>query len=108
MGSDEWVDALASRAARASVDPAVHVVVQQELLDTGARWHVVVAGGQVVVAGGGHPEPDVTFAQDLATAAAIRAGELSAQQAFMDGRLRVRGDMKRLVAATEALAAIGG
>ena len=36
--------------------------------------------------------------QDWETATAISRGELSAQVAFMTGRIRVRGDLPKLVA----------
>lgn len=109
VGTDAWIAALARRASTVTVDGDVTLVVQQEVVDgEPRRWHVVVDGGRVDVAAGEHPSPDVTFVQDVATAAAIEAGELSAQQAFVDGRLRVRGAVGRLVDATGALAALGG
>ncbi len=107
MGSDEWVAAFAERAAGVAVDDAVRIVVQQELADTGAAWHVVVAGGRAVVTAGRHPAPDVTITEDRTTAAAIAAGQLSAQQAFIDGRLQVRGSLDLLAHAAGALAALG-
>ena len=107
IGSDDWVAAFSERAAGVAVDEHVRIVVQQELSDTGAAWHVEVAGGRAVVTSGRHPSPDVTIAEDRATASAIAAGELSAQQAFVDGRLRVRGSLERLSSAAGALAALG-
>ena len=107
VGSDAWIANLAARAAALDVDPAARIVVQQEIVDTAARWHVVVAGGRAEVVAGAHPSPDVSFAQDLDTASGIAGGRLSAQQAFMDGRLRVRGAMDRLVEAAGALATLG-
>jgi putative sterol carrier protein len=107
VGSDEWIAALAARASEAAGSPTGRLVIQQELADTGRRWHVVVADGRVEVGAGPHPEPDVIFSQDLATAAAIAAGALSAQQAFAEGRLRVRGAVGRLVESVDAFAALG-
>jgi hypothetical protein len=109
LGSDAWIAALAQRAASVSVDPSVSLVVQQQV-DNGVsrRWHVVIGAGRVDVVGGDHPAPDVTFVQDEATAAAIESGALSAQQAFVDGRLRVRGAVGRLADAASALRALGG
>jgi putative sterol carrier protein len=107
VGSDEWIEAFAERAAGVVVDDGVRIVVQQELADSGASWHVVVADGRATVRGGRHPEPDVTITEDRDTATAIGAGRLSAQQAFIDGRLRVRGSLDRLARASAALAALG-
>jgi putative sterol carrier protein len=50
--------------------------------------------------------PDLTFTQDRATAGAIARGELSAQAAFLDGRLRVGGDLSAARSRARALAAI--
>ena len=77
--------------------------MQQELTDTGTAWHLTVAGGEARACVGRHRAPDVTFSQDTATAAAIGAGELSAQTAFIDGRLRVRGDVGRLTEVADLL-----
>lgn len=96
----------ASRASTVAVDETVRVVVQQELVDDGA-WYIVVADGRASVGAGRHDAPDIVLSQDRATAAAIAAGDLSAQQAFIDGRLRVRGGFDRLVRASSALAALG-
>lgn len=108
VGSDGWIEAFASAVAAAGEETVLseRIVVQQELSDTGESWHVVVGGGPTEVVAGRHPAPDVTFTQDAATAAAINAGELSAQQAFMDGRLRVGGAVGRLADAAAALAAL--
>jgi putative sterol carrier protein len=105
VGSDAWIAAFADAVAGAPVGPA-DLVVQQELTDTGAAWHVVLDPGGARVVTGRHPEPDVTFSQDATTARAVNRGQLSAQQAFVDGRLRVRGDVGQLSAAAAALAAL--
>lgn len=60
-------------------------------------YHVEVHGDEVRIAPGVAADPTVTFIQDWDTAAAIGKGELSAQGAFMAGRIRVRGDLPRLV-----------
>ena len=108
VGSDAWIAAFA-RAARdrgAPVAVGEPLVVQLELTDTGAAWYVEVRGDGARVVAGRHPAPDVTFSQDAATAAAVNRGDLSAQAAFLDGRLQVRGAVGRLPAAAAALAAL--
>ncbi len=100
----EWIVEL-DRAAGADdglrrATASVHLVVQQEVIggpDGDASYHVVVDGGSVAVHGGRAEAPDVTFTQDHATAVAIGRGELSAQAAFMVGRLRVDGDVGLLM-----------
>jgi putative sterol carrier protein len=105
FASPEWIDEL-DRAI--SADPAlqqvradVSLVVEQTVTDGpdgDAVWHVVVDCGRVRVRRGNAPEPDVTFNQTYATAAAIARGELSAQTAFMIGQLKVGGDVSLLMA----------
>ena len=60
-------------------------------------YHVDVHGDEVRITPGVAAEPTVTSIQDWGTATAIGRGELSAQGAFMAGRIRVRGDLPRLV-----------
>ena len=80
VGSDDWITAFADRAADVVVDDAVGSSCSRSWTDTGAAWHVVVAGGRAVVTGGRHPPPDVTITEDRPTATAIAAGELSASR----------------------------
>lgn len=47
---------------------------------------------------------DVTFVQSRDAAEAISRGELNAQQAFVLGKLRVRGDLERLGSVRDAFA----
>jgi hypothetical protein len=110
--SDEWVDAM-DAAARARPDLAAVVgeplVIEQEVVaDTtaAARWHVRIGGGLASVERGPAPDgqPTVRIRQDRATALAIARGELSAQRAFMTGRLRIGGDLAALLEHAEALA----
>lgn len=115
--SDEWIAAL-DRAAMASdalreATRDVSLTVQQIVTtpmngderDT-ATWHVAVDHGAVRVRPGRAANPDVTFTEDVETAARISKGELSAQAAFMLGQLRVGGDAKRLVEHQRAFASL--
>jgi hypothetical protein len=107
LGSEAWIAAFAGAVERAgAVGDGDRLVVQQELTDTGAAWFVELGGGPARVVAGTHPDPDVTFRQDAATAVAVNAGELTAQEAFLDGRLRVRGAVGRLPEVAAALAAL--
>jgi len=108
--SPEWIAAL-DEAAQAS--PALHeaaadldLTVQQVVSDGDdeVTWFVRLRRGEVAIRAGRAEDADVTFTQDRATARAIADGELSAQAAFMAGRLRTGGDLTRLLAHREALA----
>jgi len=50
--------------------------------------------------------PDLRFTTDYATAARIAAGGLGAQRAFVEGRLRVGGDLSLLIRHHKALSTI--
>jgi hypothetical protein len=108
--TDEWLDELGGAAGGATVDPALRLRVQQVVPDgPGGRevaYLVEVADGAVSIHRGRHDDADVTFTQDLATALAIHRGQLSAQAAFMEGRLRLGGDLRAVIERAAALAAI--
>ena len=71
--------------------------------------YVVVLDGEGGRVESGHEAPpaDVTFVCDRATAAALARGEVNAQRALTSGRLKVRGEVDRLTAASSALAGLG-
>jgi SCP-2 sterol transfer family len=132
--SREWMDAargaLAAdtglKAATAEVRLTLEQVVTGVPAEVGpdatgsVRWHVRVDQGEVALAAGaagpdGPDGPDgtaagdgadVRFTTDYATAAAIASGRLSAQRAFLDGRLRVGGDVGMLGRNQRAFAAV--
>jgi len=72
-----------------------------------SRWALEISGEGVSVTPGISPDPDLTLVADVATASAIALGTLNAQQALAAGRLHVRGDLARLAALRDALAALG-
>ncbi len=112
--SPEWLDEL-DRACRDDrggprATGGTALVVQQHVAggpDGDVAYHVTGDGPSVSVRAGVASEPTVTLTQDYATAAAVARGELSAQGAFMSGRIRVRGDLPRLVEVHGAIAGIG-
>jgi len=99
--SAEWFDAMTAAARDAtSVPTHLDLTVQQVVHDgDGATccWYVAVRGGAVSVGQGRHPSPSITFTLDRVTAAGIQSGQLSAQGAFMAGRLRIGGDVRTLL-----------
>ena len=112
----EWMAAagraLAADPALAAALGEVRLTIEQHVTDGpdgDVAWHLAVAGGRVTLTPG--PEPatapaDLRFTTDYATAAAVAAGELAAQRAFVEGRLRVGGDLSLLLAHHRALAAV--
>lgn len=111
--SDAWVEELDAAARRATQIPQeVRLVVQQVVTDGPAgddrevAYAVHLREGTASVTPGHAEGADVTFTQDRATAAAIARGELSAQAAFLEGRLRVGGDLRAALEQARAMAAI--
>lgn len=100
--SDEWIDALAAAAETTRVDPAVELAVRQVVDEV--SWTVRVAGGGVTV--DRDEAADVTITTDRDTAAALVRGDLATQDAFAAGRLRLGGDLAKLLAAAGGLAGL--
>ena len=102
--TEEWLDAaqraVEADAALADATRDVHLTVQQVITggpDGDVAYHVAVADGTVRIVTGNAREANITFIQNWETATAVGRGELSAQGAFMTGRIRVRGDLPKLV-----------
>lgn len=102
--SPEWLaelDQACRDGRRMPVPDAEAGFVIQQLVSDGPHgdvaYHLRIDHGAVSIHPGTAPEPTVTLSQDYETAAAVARGELSAQGAFMAGRVRVRGDLLRLV-----------
>jgi SCP-2 sterol transfer family protein len=91
--------------------PGESLVLRQVVTDTpdgDIGYLVRIHSGRVRVerpseVGGRSGDADVTITCDWSTAAAIAQGNLSTQKALMQGRLRVRGDVARLVGRTAQL-----
>jgi putative sterol carrier protein len=102
--SDAWLADL-DAAAQAShalrrASTAGKLTVQQVVTggpDGDTAFAIRLVDGTVSVQRGVVDDADVTFTQDHETAVGIGTGELSAQAAFMAGRLRVGGDLTVLM-----------
>jgi hypothetical protein len=107
--SPEWLAGLADAGRRASLPPDVRLVLQQVVVDedgSEVAYALRIADGALDVVPGRADDADVTFTQDRTTAAGIAAGTLSAQAAFLAGRLRIGGDLTTVQAAARDLAAL--
>ena len=60
-------------------------------------YHITVGDGSAVIAGGTIPDPDVTISNTYETAVSISKGDLNTQMAFMTGKLKVEGNMAKLL-----------
>jgi putative sterol carrier protein len=113
--SEEWLAALDEAAQQSSAlrsaTAGVHLVVQHLVSGTpggDVSYYVVIDDGNVSFRPGEADEPTVTFRQDHATAVAVAKGELSAQAAFLNGTMAVRGDLTTLAAHGDALTGVDG
>jgi SCP-2 sterol transfer family protein len=106
--SPAWIAALAATASTASVPRDINLCVQHVIRHAGNTvcYWVRLGDGAAAAGGGCTDDADVTFASDAGTAWELQAGELDAQEAFRAGRLRLRGDVARLVTNRDALAAL--
>jgi hypothetical protein len=102
--SPEWIEALGRAARQADLSLAdgtdTSVVVEQTVADSSdasVTFQLAIDHGSADVVAGRVREPSVTLRTDRSTAEAIARGDLSAQEAFVQGRLRVGGDVRALV-----------
>jgi len=115
--SPQWIDALDDAASQtpalADATAGVALVIEQVVatVDGEVVWHVAINDGTVRFIAGAAPDtgdaPVVRFTTDETTARAITDGALTAQEAFVRGRLQVGGDTTALVTHHGALAGLG-
>jgi hypothetical protein len=106
--SDEWVEA--ARAVREEyrgrTPPLAHVVRMNQVITdvpfgTGTiESHIDTSSGELELDYGHLSSPDLTVTLDYATARAIfvEGNPQAGMQAFMSGKIRVQGDMSKLMA----------
>lgn len=57
------------------------------------EWNATIKDGKVDVARGEHPTPKMTLTADSADYVKIFTGELDGMQAFMQGKIKLAGDL---------------
>lgn len=71
---------------------------------TGAEagdWYAVIKDGKVEVSKGEHVSPKMTLTADSADYVKIFTGELDGMQAFMQGKLKLAGDLNLAMKLTQ-------
>ena len=112
--SQEWADdVLAALNGSDDVRGAikgVQLCIQQVVTgapDGEVTYWTKLDDGTVSGALGEASDADVTITQDYDTAVAMNSGELNAQAAFMQGKLKVTGNMGKLLQNQGAMQALG-
>ena len=103
--SADWAraatNALAHHPGFASAIAGVGVSLQFSVTDTpdgsDASYYVKVDDGSAAVKMGAIKKPDVSVTTDYTTAAAISQGNLNIQTAFFSGKLKVSGNLAKLM-----------
>jgi putative sterol carrier protein len=102
--SEEWAseatNALNSHEGFKNAIGAADLGIQFETTDAPdgqVDYYLAASGGNSTIAIGELDNPDVTVKQSYDTAAAIAKGELNTQTAFMTGKLKVSGNLAKLM-----------
>lgn len=89
-----------------------NVTIQQVVTDVPDRgevkYYFKLADGQPEVGVGEIDSPEATITQSYETAVAVAKGELNAQNAFMQGKLKITGNLMKLMQLQGFFQALGG
>lgn len=108
--SESWLEAADKALGGMTVGTTERLAVGYEVTGTPrgkVRYALIAESGTVSVSPGAASEPDATMTLDYDTAAEITRGEISPQAAFMQGRLKLGGDVLVLINRARELASIG-
>ena len=112
--SPEWLEELSGAARRSEqlhqAAGGKRLTVQQVVKRRGGEticYYLRLVNGEVTVAPGLAPDPpDIEVTQHLDTAVAISRGDLTPAAAFGQGLVKVRGDLRTVLAHQEAFAGL--
>lgn len=107
--SASWLEQLTVAAGGHDVGPDA-TVVQQVVMggpDGDIAFVLEVEGGRLRARPGRDPTAVVTLIEAWETAVRIHRGELTPQEAFRAGLVKVRGDVRRVVEAAATLGSLG-
>jgi len=109
----DWIDAL-SRAVRDDQQlrelATTHELGLTQVVGDGPEgdvtYHLQVGDGEARFGPGAADPEHVRMEQSWSTAVAVANGDVSAQEAFVDGRIRLYGDQQRLLDAQPVFGAL--
>lgn len=112
--TEEWAtavtDALNSHPGFKSAMGSAELAIQFRTTDApqgDVHYHMTTSQGQALLRMGEVEDPDVTIAQNYETATAISQGELNTQTAFMTGKIKVSGNLAKLMMHQRAISEWG-
>jgi alkyl sulfatase BDS1-like metallo-beta-lactamase superfamily hydrolase len=98
--TEDWVDALGRAAGGHRSTVAADLIIEYRVTDDDGStfaYHVRFAGTALDVVKGPATDAAVSFVTDRPTATAIAQSRLSAQAAFLSGRVHIEGNAMALV-----------
>lgn len=111
--SEDWLsaanDVLAGDADYQAATSATDLTLQFVVTDApggDVEYNVTMAGGATSFAGGAADGADATIRNNHETAVAISKGDLNTQAAFISGKLKVEGNLAKIMMNQSALAAL--
>ena len=101
----EWLDALTValqahegfKGATTTTELTLQFEVSDAPAGTEPVYLITLGGGSVQATAGPGASPDVTIVNTYETAVAVAKGELNTQMAFMTGKIKVSGNMTKLI-----------
>ena len=101
----EWLEALTLalqahegfKGATATTELTLQFEVSDAPAGTEPVYLITLGGGSVQATAGPGASPDVTIVNSYETAVAVAKGELNTQMAFMTGKIKVAGNMTKLI-----------
>lgn len=82
--------------------PGLEAVIQFHFTgDEAGDWYAEIKDGKVTVQQGTHPSPRMTLTADSSDYIKIFTGELDGMRAFMEGKLKLAGDLNLAMKLTQ-------
>lgn len=103
--SEEWAQSITGalntsddfKKAAANQQAKIQQVVTETPGGGDVKYYFKLEGGSAEIALGELADAEATISQNYQTAAAINKLELNAQNAFMQGKLKIQGNMMKLM-----------
>lgn len=111
----QWIDALSAQvaASQAIADCASeHTIGVTQIITDGPEgdvvYHLQVGDGAASFGAGPADPEDVSMRQSWDTAVAVAQGQMNAQEAFINGLIRLTGNQQLLIRSQPVFAALDG